>query len=379
MDFTTDRPSTRFLRSPVRVTTCTVALLLLIATSSCSRGELQQPSRAAGTLVSELDPRIWSIRETSTGEIWFGSNGAGVFRFDGETLRQYTEADGLGGSQIRDIREDSNGGVLVSAVGGVARFDGVEFSAVEIIEPGNGKPTWRLDPADTWILVEPGSFGPCRFDGTRIHRLELPPSRAAQRQESRFPNFPADALYTHFTDSRGHLWFGTAGAGLCRYDGESFDWLYEERLTTTPSGGAFGIRSIYEDRHGEFWICNTRQRFEVSREGQLVDGERSLEVKRRPGLPHAEDDASPNFAYYSSVTEDRAGHLWFACGSDGVWEYDGTRVKKHKLEDGAYAITILHDSAGRLWVGTLEHGVFYLESGQFQRLSGVDLPRGGTG
>ena len=376
---TRDRPNVGLHQCLVQLTTCALWLLLLIATSSCSRGELQRPSRVAGTLVSELDPRIWSIRETSTGELWFGSNGAGVFRFDGKTLRQFTETDGLGGSQIRDIQEDKNGGVLVSAVGGVARFDGEKFSAVEIVEPGVRETTWRLDPSDTWILVEPGEFGPCRFDGDRIHRLELPSSGVARMQDSRFPRFRADALYTHFTDSRGHLWFGTAGAGLCRYDGESFDWLYEERLTTTPSGGAFGIRSIYEDRHGEFWICNTRQRFEVSREGQLVDGERSLEVKKRPGLPHAEDDASPNFAYYSSVTEDRDGHLWFACGSDGVWEYDGTRVRKHKLEAGAYAITILHDSAGRLWVGTLEHGVFYLESDRFLRLSGVDLPRGGSG
>jgi ligand-binding sensor domain-containing protein len=53
------------------------------------------------------------------------------------------------------------------------------------------------------------------------------------------------------------MWFGTASLGLCRYDGKTLSWHYEEQLQTTPEGGDFGTRAIFEDKDGKFWINNS--------------------------------------------------------------------------------------------------------------------------
>ena len=142
--------------------------------------------------------------------------------------------------------------------------------------------------------------------------------------------------------------------------------MYEEHLTTTPGGGAFGIRSIYEDRAGHFWICNTRHRFKVSPEPVLTGGHSLIKYEKETGLPDALLDADRNFNYYPSITEDEAGALWMACGSDGIWKYDGESVTRYALGDGAYALVIYRDNIGMLWVGTVEHGLFVFNGSGFE-------------
>ena len=162
------------------------------------------------------------------------------------------------------------------------------------------------------------------------------------------------------------MWFGTANVGLCRYDGQTLSWMYEERLTTTPSGGAFGIRSVHEDRAGDFWVCNTRQRFEISPEVLLEDGHSLIKYEKKEGLPDAQSDTDKNFNYYPSMTEDDAGALWMACGEDGVLKYDGEDVTRYPIGDGAYALSIYRDHEGKLWIGTVEDGIYTFEGASFE-------------
>ena len=95
------------------------------------------------------------------------------------------------------------------------------------------------------------------------------------------------------------MWFGTANVGLCRYDGQTLSWMYEERLTTTPSGGAFGIRSVYQDQAGDFWVNNTRQRFEISRDAKLEGKHGLVKYEKKKGLPSAQSATDKYFTYYS--------------------------------------------------------------------------------
>ena len=51
-----------------------------------------------------LDKNIRSIFQDKKGNFWFGTNGAGVYRYDGEKLQQFTEKDGLSNNQIQHIQ-----------------------------------------------------------------------------------------------------------------------------------------------------------------------------------------------------------------------------------------------------------------------------------
>jgi ligand-binding sensor domain-containing protein len=359
--------------------------LIVLALSACTSAggvppgsgppAAQGSAPAPGQIVAGIDPRIWCIHQDRNGGYWFGSNGNGLYRYDGQRVIHYTEADGLNGDQVRDIEEDTEGNVLISTTDGVSRFDGTRLTPVELVEAPVTGEGWVLDPDDVWLVVDPGIYGPCRYDGERLHHLKLSKSPAEDAHRARYPDadFPPSGVYSIYKDRRGHMWFGTAAAGLCRYDGEVLSWMYEERLTTTPGGGAFGIRSIYQDRAGSFWICNTRQRFEVSPESTVEDGYNLIRYEKREGLPDARSDTDRNFTYYPSMTEDDAGALWMACGGEGVWKYDGT-VTRHFIGDGVYAICVYRDRKGTLWLGTVEHGVYRFEDGSFKRFR----PRGSS-
>ncbi len=355
-----------------------LTLCLIAALAACTLGQgpdssgtppnARDAASPPGQVVTEIDPRIWCIRQVSNGDYWFGSNGNGAYRYDGKQLTHYTQADGLVGKQVRDIREAAAGNVLISTNSGVTKFDGKKFTHLELVEPTSTEDGWRLDPDDLWLVFEPGSDGPLRYDGEKLYRLKLSKSPAEDALRAEYPNlsYSPSGIYSIYKDRRGHLWFGTASVGLCRYDGQTLSWMYEERLTATPGGGSFGIRSIYEDRAGDFWICNTRQRFNISPKVRREDGYSLLEYEKKEGMPDAQSDTSVNFNYYYSMTEDDAGALWIACGEDGVWKYDGKGVTRYSVGDGAFAISISSDQRGKLWVGTLEHGIYGLEDGSFE-------------
>ncbi len=143
--------------------------------------------------------------------------------------------------------------------------------------------------------------------------------------------------------------------------------MYEERLTTTASGGSFGIRSIFEDRNGDFWITNTGQRFEISPEVTDQDGFSLLQFKKKEGVPNAQSDTDKNFTYYPSITEDKAGALWMASGRNGVLKYEEKGVTHYPLPDGSYAFKIYCDHADTIWVGTTDHGLYRFDGKGFEQ------------
>jgi ligand-binding sensor domain-containing protein len=348
-----------------RARTRTLAVALL-ALASCTSDAPTRPT------TTEIDPRIWAMHQAHNGDYWFGSNGAGVYRFDGEQLAHYDTRDGLAGSQVRGIYEDVRGHLLVSTTRGVSRFEDGRFVAVEFVDEPTPLEDWELLDDDLWLVFGPGERGPARYDGVKLHHMQLTESPAAATRPSRTEPFRLDlaSVYSVHEDRRGHLWFGTAGHGLCRYDGESLAWMYEEHLTTTPSGGAFGIRSIFEDRHGDFWICNTRHRFAVAPEVANQDGFTVLQYEAKRGMPKAAADTDENFLYFASVAEDESGALWFASSGDGLLRLADGEVTRFALPDGAYACCVMIGQDGRVWVSTIEHGVYVLDGDRLERFRG---------
>ena len=319
-------------------------------------------AKTAAPSVTSLDDRIWCIHEALNGDMWFGSNGAGAYRYADGVLTHFTAASGLAGVHVRDIAEDKEGRVFVSTNTAVCLFDGERFQPLEIHDAPTASEGWVLDPDDVWIVFDPGTGGPCRYDGTKLYRLKLPrsPAEGDFRKDYVGTGFEPEGLYSIHRDRRGHVWFGTAGAGLCRFDGTSIRWMYEESITTTPSGGGFGIRSIFEDRQGDFWVCTTRQRFKIGPEGEAEQRSDFLDYTTKVGVPDAAEDEAPNFNFFAAIAEDSNGTLWMACASGGVMRYDGKEAKMFPVGEDAYAYEIHCDRSDRLWVGTLEQGAYTL-------------------
>jgi ligand-binding sensor domain-containing protein len=67
---------------------------------------------------------VWNVYEDKKGDIWFSSEGFGVYRFDGKTLTNFGEKEGLGIKAVQTIYEDSKGRLWIGGGGGLYRFDG---------------------------------------------------------------------------------------------------------------------------------------------------------------------------------------------------------------------------------------------------------------
>ena len=75
--------------------------------------------------------RVWSITEDASGDIWASTIDAGVWRYDGKTLTNYTEKEGLSMPSIPLIFKDRKGDLwFCSEGGGILKFNGKSFYAI---------------------------------------------------------------------------------------------------------------------------------------------------------------------------------------------------------------------------------------------------------
>ncbi len=358
-----------------------IVLSLLIFSIGCNVQSTSQktshdPKVEIGIVVSELSKSIWIVFQAANGDYWFGSDTNGAYKYDGKIITNYTTSDGLSSNRIRAIQEDKKGNIYISTLEGIDKFDGQDFTKLVPIESKSSNENWALNPDDLWfsILGKNGDAGPCRYDGTHLYQLTFPKHYLADAYYKQFPNkswSPYDVYYI-YEDRKGTMWFGTSNLGICRYDGKTLSWLYEEELTLTPQGGSFGIRSIIEDSKGKFWICNSHYRYTISPEAHIEDDKTLVAYQREKGIAGLKTDDGSEFIYFMSVVEDHQGDLWMATYNQGVYRYDGKKFTTYSVKAGENNVTlfsIYKDRKGELWLGTHENGLYKFNGTNFEKFN----------
>jgi ligand-binding sensor domain-containing protein len=73
--------------------------------------------------------RVWTITDDKNGDLWIGTIDAGLWKYDGKTLTNYTIKDGLTSNSISTVFCDNSGGLWIGADNGITKYDGKAFSA----------------------------------------------------------------------------------------------------------------------------------------------------------------------------------------------------------------------------------------------------------
>ncbi|MGB5027399.1 MAG: two-component regulator propeller domain-containing protein [Chitinophagaceae bacterium] len=298
-----------------------------------------------------IDKNIRSIFQDKKGNYWFGTNGAGVYRYDGKTIRHFTAKDGLAGNQVQSIQEDQSGNIFVGTGGfGVSKFDGQNFTTLttkENVQVSNGSARdWKTAPTDLWFYAGGGAF---RYNGSSLVYLPLvnPGLNTINPQSSPY-ELSSYAVYSILQEKKGTIWFGTQARGVCRFDGQSFTWFTEKGL------GGPAVLGLFEDSHGNIWFGNNgaglfrydgKTLTNFTAEKKLGNNEFSLAGNPGPGT----------LARIYSINEDKTGNLWIGTVDAGAWRYDGNTLTNFTTKDGltSNAInTIYKDKFGELWFGT---------------------------
>lgn len=313
---------------------------------------------------------VWTIYQDKKGNYWYGSDGNGLYFNNGISLTQYSIGSGLCGNQIREINEDKYGNIIISTPECVSKFDGKKFITLTPIKTNE----WKLNKDDIWLRGgSADNPGPLRYDGKQLHQLEFPKSPNEDEFYKKYPSHNKSAyspydIYTLYKDKNGHVWFGTGNLGLCRFDGKTISWMYEDDLTYTPEGGSFGIRSIFEDSKRKFWICNTKNSFKMVTGNKMIDGYSYLNYKKEKGIDFSKFNKDK--IYFQSIVEDKNGELWMTTFNDGVYRYNGTESKHYIIKDGEKAVNILcifKDKKDVIWLGTELNWVYRFNGEDFER------------
>jgi len=338
-----------------------ILLSALVLLTSCNgqiaKREVDEKPVAIGNIVAALGSSIMVVFQDSQDVYWFGSWDAGVYRYDGKTLVNYTTADGLHNNRIDEIKEDSDGNlyfVSCNSKSKIVTFNGTTFTTLSSVVSND----WQLQPSDIWFKYSyENEKKVYRFDGTTLYELELPSP----------PNLSNPfGIYSIYKDSKGNLWFGTNPVGVCRYDGKSFEWITEEDVTEFRDEGANGVRSIAEDTNGDFWF-NTEYRYSIYESTTSQSDSFYTRHESIGGLDGKEDS---NLDEYLSTLRDDHGDLWFVTYRDGVFKYDGSTITHYAVKEDGKDITlfsIYKDNQGDLWLGTHENGAYRFNGEAFEK------------
>jgi ligand-binding sensor domain-containing protein len=289
---------------------------------------------------------------------WFGSWETGVYRYDGRTIINYTTEHGLPNNRIDEIKEDTLGNIYFTSChpnSTITKFDGQTFTTLTAM-PSN---YWKLQSDDLWFRHSYQSEKVYRYDGITLYELALP-------KPPGIPN-PFE-IYSIYQDRKGSVWFGANPSGVCRYNGKSFEWITEDDVTEFRNEGANGVRSVSEDRNGDFWF-NTEYRYSVYDSLTLNS---TKFYRRLESIGSLDGKKDGNLDEYLSSVKDDNNNLWFVTYRNGVWKYDGTKVTHYVVQHNSIDITlfsIYKDNNGDLWLGTHENGAYIFNGTTFEKFT----------
>lgn len=362
-----------------------MSLLVLIFFTWCNRQNTSQTTNntltdqtrsVKGDTVQQVGENIRSILQDKNGNFWFGSDGQGVYRYDGKNIVQFTDKDGLCNNQIITIQEDASGNIYFNTGGGgVSRFDGHTFTTLSNEESNFNTPNkeWKNEPGSLWFVAKEGVY--C-YSNNLPDNLKFPKSSLDAKYYAENPGTAISpyGVYCIFKDSRGNLWFGTEYMGVCRYDGKSFTWFTEKGLDIAA------IRTISEDKNGNLWFGSIalglfrydgKTVINFSDENGLANSDFIKALVHKKFKLTRDMSKEGTLASIMSIINDK-DDLWIGTLDAGVWRYDGKKLTNYTTKDGlsSNAITAIYkDKKGVLWFGTEGKGVCKYDGRTFSRFT----------
>jgi PAS domain S-box-containing protein len=283
---------------------------------------------------------ILSLHDDGRGSLWIGTDGGGMSRYLNGRFQTYNTKDGLPDDAVFAICSGSDGSLWVGTHNGLARLKNDRFS-VYSTKNGLGKDDIRALYADRHGVVWVGTNG----------------GGLARLSEGRFVTYTmrdglsGNIIWSIGEDSAGSLWIGTGDGGLDRIRDGRFS-AYTMKLGLTSDG----VWTTFEDREGDLWVG--------TKGGGLV------RLKSGPFTTYTTKEGLSSDVILP-VFEDRDGAIWVGTQSAGLNRMKDGKVTVYRTREGLPSDSVYsvnQDGAGTLWAGTRK-GLARLKEGRFQAIS----------
>jgi signal transduction histidine kinase/streptogramin lyase len=326
---------------------------------------------------------IHCLAQDAQGNIWVGTDGGGVSIFNGDAFVQKSTEDGLGSNIIYGITKAKNGDMwLATGEGGVSKFDGTSFTTYNHTNGLPGNSIIKIEEApDGFIWIATGSDGLVRFDGENFLQITSANGLAD------------DAINCLFVDKSGHLWVGTGNGGVSKYmaNPNSVEMGTFENYSLQDGLANNDVWDITQDHEGNLWFAtagggvskydgrsftnfttlqglpeNFVYTATVDRSGYLWLGTAGGGVSLYKGPAFINFNSKLGLGKYSvyGIEEDNQGNLWFTSDGGGITRFDGASFLNYSTAQGlpnSLVICVLNDQNGNLWLGTGGGGLVLFE------------------
>jgi len=330
--------------------------------------------------------QVFALHQDNRSNLWLGTNGGGIARFNGREFEAFRRGDGLISDLITDINSDSMGNLVIKSNLGISVFNGNTFTNYtlgdgdiipyekmvkdrdgslwyRVFHDGEQPKIYKFDgenniniseeyealsdhtgqnqittDAEGNILISSGQKV-YTITGERIeeHPISAIPELSDQTIGFLYRLIDNKILFTAFTKTTGAAYLYTESEGI-----EEFN---------LPEEIGNNISFFYEDKSGDLWLLNPRKQT-LFRWDRLSE-ENTIET-------FSEDSGLPALGI-RSMLEDKEGNIWMGTDGSGLFKYGGTKfvsfLSNQGLED-YFVWSIKKDSKGNYWFGTARSGIF---------------------
>jgi streptogramin lyase len=298
------------------------------------------------------------------GNIWFGTTGDGVYRFDGKLFINFITKDGLSDNCVWSVLEDKVGNIWFGTKAGVCRYDGKTITKIPIgMSINTAYSMLQSQNGIIWFGTENGVY--CYNGKSFSHFLEN--DSVINKNGLRLK-----LVERMLEDKKGNIWFSSGmggGEAVCRYDGKSI-------VSFKPNGDVW-VPNMLEDQKGNIWFSGRSHGY------FRYDGKTFTDFTEEVGFSPTIGNNAGNIclkgkAGFGPMLEDKFGNIWFTGkmirfgGEGGIWRYDGKSCANITTKDGFgdYVVwCMIEDKVGNIWLGTNNTGLYRFDGKTFTEFS----------
>ncbi|MCG9881464.1 MAG: hypothetical protein MH472_12770 [Bacteroidia bacterium] len=274
---------------------------------------------------------VRTMYQDKKGNYWFGTNGNGIIRYDGQALENISIEGHLPCNVVREIVEDKAGHLWFGTDSGLIKYDGVNFTTYSEKDGLQDDEIWGLTIDKSGLIWVGSSGGISYFDGKKFTPFLLPDIKV----ENSKPMLSDKLVFKFLEDKNGTMWYATDGNGIFKYKNGEFT-----HITTKNGLTDNNVFDILEDNQGNIWI------------GTFNGGVSKYDGKTYSNF--TKDGIIEGTETYN-FSEDRQGNIWFSAEGYGVYRYDGANFTQFTTKDGLttnVVQSIFEDNKGQLWFST---------------------------
>ncbi len=287
---------------------------------------------------------IRCIYEDGNNNIWIGTDGDGILKFDGKKFQKFTMKEGLSANHVRSIIQDNVGNFWISTIEGLDIYNGMFFKNVLSNKSTGFKYancSFKDKEGTLWFGANDGVY---KINNFNIEYISIA-GEAGDKKTNR-----TYSVHSIVQDKNGIFWFGTEFNGLCRYDGKQISFIKEKGTSEDA------IRSIIIDKQGMIWFGNSKGLFTYN--GKVL---KSI----------SENIKAKNLTRVWSIKEDAMGKIWIGTFDNGVWTIDGNATKNLDKNEGLTTEgirTIYIDKKNKMWFGGENGAIFDFKRSLFEEV-----------